>query len=164
MLACGQPVSGKALPKQITNRLNHAKPSNPPFPPPRSGFVQRNRWSQGDHACLFSRRISGWRESQAAWLSSWSLEQSGPMKQHLGDFDGKVVSVVCKNENTCQLIRSPRFQKLGGRLFIVGTVPEDASQDPESVFDATALSKLVGAAYTDMKDRVRAESLRASFR
>src|ERR1044071_2359643 len=51
------------------------------------------------------------------------------MKQNLPDFDGKVVSVVCKNEDTGQLIRSPRFQKQGGRLFIVGTVPEDASQD-----------------------------------
>jgi hypothetical protein len=33
---------------------------------------------------------------------------------------------------------------------------------PGSVFDATALSKLVGIAYTDMKDRVQAESLRAT--
>ena len=32
---------------------------------------------------------------------------------------------------------------------------------PGSVFDATALSKLIGVAYTDMKDRVQAESLRA---
>jgi hypothetical protein len=33
---------------------------------------------------------------------------------------------------------------------------------PGSVFDAAAVSKLVGVAYTDMKDRVQAESLRAS--
>ena len=32
---------------------------------------------------------------------------------------------------------------------------------PGSVSDATALSKLIGAAYTDMKHRVQAESLRA---
>ena len=32
---------------------------------------------------------------------------------------------------------------------------------PGTVIDATALSKLIGAAYTDMKDRVQAESLRA---
>jgi hypothetical protein len=32
---------------------------------------------------------------------------------------------------------------------------------PGGVFDATALSQLIGAAYTDMKDRVQAESLRA---
>jgi hypothetical protein len=35
---------------------------------------------------------------------------------------------------------------------------------PGSVFDAVALSKLIGAAYTEMKGRVRAESLRAGFR
>ena len=51
------------------------------------------------------------------------------MKEKLPDFDGKVVSVVCVNEDTGQLIRSPRFERQGGRLFIVGAVPEDASQD-----------------------------------
>ena len=33
---------------------------------------------------------------------------------------------------------------------------------PGTVIDATALSKLIGAAYTDMKDRLQAESLQAS--
>jgi hypothetical protein len=33
---------------------------------------------------------------------------------------------------------------------------------PRSVCDATALSKLIGVAYTDMKGRVQAESLRVS--
>ena|ERR1035441_5131718 len=51
------------------------------------------------------------------------------MKTQLPDFEGKVVSVVCKNEDTGQLIRSPKFEGQGGRLFLVGTVPEDASQD-----------------------------------
>ena len=40
-----------------------------------------------------------------------------------------MVSVVCQNEDTGQLIRSPQFESQGGRLFLVGTVPEDASQD-----------------------------------
>jgi hypothetical protein len=35
---------------------------------------------------------------------------------------------------------------------------------PGSVFDSAALSKLIGAAYTDMKGRVQAESLRTSLR
>ena len=51
------------------------------------------------------------------------------MKAELPDFEGKVVSVVCTNEDTGQLIRSPEFKMQGGRLFMVGTVPEDASQD-----------------------------------
>jgi hypothetical protein len=57
------------------------------------------------------------------------LERRHTMKAKLPKFDGKVVSVVCVNEDTGQLIRSPRFENQGGRLFIVGTVPEDASQD-----------------------------------
>ena len=51
------------------------------------------------------------------------------MKAKLPEFDGKVVSVVCANEDTGQLIRSPHFEDQCGRVFIVGTVPEDASQD-----------------------------------
>jgi hypothetical protein len=35
---------------------------------------------------------------------------------------------------------------------------------PGSVFNAAALSKLIGVAYTDMKDRLEAESPRASSR
>jgi hypothetical protein len=43
MLACGQSVSAKGQPKQITNGGIHATPpdQNSHFPPPRSGFVQR---------------------------------------------------------------------------------------------------------------------------
>jgi hypothetical protein len=39
MLACGQPVSGKAQTNKTINASNNAKPLNPSFPPPRSGFV-----------------------------------------------------------------------------------------------------------------------------
>jgi hypothetical protein len=51
------------------------------------------------------------------------------MKEHLPNFKGKVISVVCGGEDTGRLIRSPHFEKQGGRLFIVGTVPEDSSED-----------------------------------
>src|SRR3974390_958261 len=51
------------------------------------------------------------------------------MKTQLPDFEGKVCSVVGQNEDSGQLIRSSRFETQGGRLFLVGTVPEDASRD-----------------------------------
>ena len=41
MLACGQQVSEKGQPKKTTNAPFNAKPTNHPFPPPRSGFVQQ---------------------------------------------------------------------------------------------------------------------------
>ena len=44
-------------------------------------------------------------------------------------FKNKVISVVCENEDTGQLISNPTFERQGGRLFLVGTVPPDASQD-----------------------------------
>jgi hypothetical protein len=51
------------------------------------------------------------------------------MKTKTPRFDGKVVSVVCENEDTGQLIFSPTFEYQGGRLFIVGTVPSESSHD-----------------------------------
>jgi hypothetical protein len=51
------------------------------------------------------------------------------MKPTIPRFDGKVVSVVCENEDTGQLIYSPKFEDQGGRLFIVGTVPNESSRD-----------------------------------
>ena len=44
-------------------------------------------------------------------------------------FKNKIVSVVCENEDTGQLIFNPKFEKQGNRLFLVGTVPPDSSQD-----------------------------------
>jgi hypothetical protein len=44
-------------------------------------------------------------------------------------FTGKVVSVVCKNEDTGQLIYSPVFEEQGERLFLVGTVPNESSDN-----------------------------------
>jgi hypothetical protein len=51
------------------------------------------------------------------------------MKTKISRFEGKVVSVVCENEDTGQLIDSPKFESQGGRLFIVGTVPNESSRD-----------------------------------
>ena len=51
------------------------------------------------------------------------------MKTTIPRFDGKVISVVCENEETGQLIFSPKFESQGGRLFIVGTVPRESSRD-----------------------------------
>ena len=51
------------------------------------------------------------------------------MKTRLPNFRNRVVSVVCENEDTGQLILNPAFQLQGGRVFLVGTVPPDASQD-----------------------------------
>jgi hypothetical protein len=51
------------------------------------------------------------------------------MKTGLPNFKNKVLSVVCRGEDTGQLICNPSFEKQGHRLFIVGTVPKDASQD-----------------------------------
>jgi len=51
------------------------------------------------------------------------------MKTNIPRFDDKVVSVVCANEDTGQLIYSPQFERQGGRMFIVGSVPNESSQD-----------------------------------
>ena len=51
------------------------------------------------------------------------------MRKHLPQFAGKVLSVVCAGEDTGQLIYNPLFQEQGGRLFVVGTVPKEASRD-----------------------------------
>jgi hypothetical protein len=51
------------------------------------------------------------------------------MKKHLPEFSGKVLSVLCVGEDTGQLIFNPSFQEQGGRLFMVGTVPKEASRD-----------------------------------
>jgi predicted RNase H-like HicB family nuclease len=73
MLACGQPVSAKEPTKKTTNAPNQAKPPNPSFPPPRSGFVQQTTAANADYVGLFSLQVSGWRQSSGAWLSSWSF-------------------------------------------------------------------------------------------
>jgi hypothetical protein len=40
-----------------------------------------------------------------------------------------VLSVVCEHEDTGQLIFDPHFATQGGRVFLVGTVPSNASAD-----------------------------------
>jgi len=47
----------------------------------------------------------------------------------LPQFAGRVLSVLCAGEDTGQLIYDPSFEEQGGRLFLVGLVPEDASRD-----------------------------------
>jgi hypothetical protein len=51
------------------------------------------------------------------------------MKKYLPQLAGKVLSVLCTGEDTGQLIYDPCFQEQGGRLFMVGTVPKEASRD-----------------------------------
>jgi|ERR1017187_4956389 hypothetical protein len=51
------------------------------------------------------------------------------MKKYLPQFTGKVLSVLCAGEDTGQLICDPSFQEQGGRLFMIGTVPKEASRD-----------------------------------
>ncbi len=51
------------------------------------------------------------------------------MKKQLPRLAGKVLSVLCAGEDTGQLISNPSFEEQGGRLFLVGTVPKDASRD-----------------------------------
>ena len=48
-----------------------------------------------------------------------------------------------------------------GLLQGTGKFMRHVKLSPARVFDATALSKLIGTAYADMKSRVQAESLRA---
>ncbi len=45
------------------------------------------------------------------------------------NFKGKVLSVLCVNEDTSQLISNPTFESQVGRVFLTGTVPKDSSQD-----------------------------------
>lgn len=40
-----------------------------------------------------------------------------------------MLSVVCAGEDTGQLIANPKWERQGGRLFLVGTVPRKGSQD-----------------------------------
>lgn len=51
------------------------------------------------------------------------------MKKRLPQLAGKVLSVLCTGEDTGQLIYDPFFQDQGGRLFMVGIVPKEASRD-----------------------------------
>jgi hypothetical protein len=63
MPARSQRESGKAATKQTTKTPNHAKPFNPLFPTPRSGFVQQDHWSESGGRMQFhalgSYTISG---------------------------------------------------------------------------------------------------------
>ena len=51
------------------------------------------------------------------------------MKYRLPEVAGKVLSVLCGGEDTGQLIFDPSFEEQGGRLFLIGTVPKEASRD-----------------------------------
>jgi hypothetical protein len=51
------------------------------------------------------------------------------MKSYLPSFKGKVLSVLCKSEDSSQMIWEPKFEIQGGRLFLVGMVPPESSQD-----------------------------------
>jgi len=51
------------------------------------------------------------------------------MKTPNPDFTDKVVSVLCVNEDTSQLIFNPSFEEISNRVFLSGTVPKDSSED-----------------------------------
>ena len=51
------------------------------------------------------------------------------MKSHLPSFSGKVLSVLCADEDSSQLIENPIFEVQGDRLFLIGTVPKGCSPD-----------------------------------
>ncbi len=51
------------------------------------------------------------------------------MKDTKPNFNGKVLSVLCINEDTSQLISDPAFESQVGRVFLTGTVPKESSQD-----------------------------------
>lgn len=51
------------------------------------------------------------------------------LKDELPNFEGRVLSVLCQHENTSQLLADVVFKKYAGRVFLVGNVPEQASQD-----------------------------------
>ena len=51
------------------------------------------------------------------------------MKDQFPDFTGRVLSILCASEDTGQLIADPVFEKQAGRLFLVGIVPEQSSED-----------------------------------
>jgi hypothetical protein len=84
------------------------------------------------------------------------------MKKHLPQFSGKVLSVLCAGEDTGQLIYDPAFQEQGGRLFIVGTVPKEASRDnwmeglPCAIAWNTVQDYVVFASMDDYLARLRA--------
>jgi len=50
------------------------------------------------------------------------------MKNTLPDFSGKCVSMSLEGDDTSYDLFDPHFEMQGGRLFIVGTVPHDATR------------------------------------
>lgn len=51
------------------------------------------------------------------------------MKDTRPNFRDKVLSVLCVNEDTSQLIANPTFEMQVGRVFLKGTIPKDSSRD-----------------------------------
>ncbi len=51
------------------------------------------------------------------------------IKESLPDFSGMLLSVICSSERGGQLIYSPWFERQAGRLFLVGTIPDDITPD-----------------------------------
>jgi hypothetical protein len=88
------------------------------------------------------------------------------MKYNLPKVAGKVLSVLCVGEDTGQLIYDPSFEEQGGRLFLVGTVPKEASQDnwmeglPHAIAWETVQDYVIFDSMDDYLTRLRAKRQR----
>lgn len=51
------------------------------------------------------------------------------IKENLPDFAGMLLSIICNSERGGQLIYSPWFENQAGRIFLVGTIPNDVAPD-----------------------------------
>jgi len=49
------------------------------------------------------------------------------MKDHLPNFKNKLVSLSIESDGGCLPLITPHWEKQGGRLFLVGTVPNGGS-------------------------------------
>jgi len=65
----------KAKPPAKLENVND-EPNVAQSPLPRSGSVQHITGANAGYDGQFSLRVSGWRESPTAWLSSWTLDHS----------------------------------------------------------------------------------------
>ncbi len=50
------------------------------------------------------------------------------LKEKLPDFSGKCISITIKDDSLSHDLNNPHFELQGGRLFVVGTVPEGATK------------------------------------
>lgn len=76
-------------------------------------------------------------------------------KDYLPDFAGKCISMMLIDEEDSHDLNNPHFEYLGGRLFIIGTIPEIATCSGWSG------NQIGGVAWERVRDYVLFESLDA---